>query len=66
MRGNSNSNSHNLTPHDLTFFKLHMLVQNPRLNTCYDFHKWAWLNASVAPPRKLRKISPAIQIVLEE
>ena len=50
----------------LTFSKLHMQVQDQKLNWCNDFHKWAWLNASVAPPRKFQKLSPALQIVREK
>ena len=55
-----------LTSSGLTFPKFHILLQHRRVCTCYDFHKWAWLNACVAPPRKFRKLSPALQIVREQ
>ena len=50
----------------LSFSKFHMFLQHRRVNTCYDFHKWAWLNACVAPPRKFQKLSPALQIVRQK
>ena len=49
----------------LSVSKFHMLLQHHKLNICYDFHEWAWLYASVAPPTTFQKLSPALLIVRE-